>query len=480
MRKSSPATPVRRSWLPALVVASSLMLVGGAQAGPSLFASPKRHAVDRIVGSWELYGGGVVRVTGSGATFTGKVVEAAHNTADNAGCTYSVGDVIWKITGKSGQPLSSPYPVLGVTYIGTMDWFRSCKEDQGRTRHRDGAWQFVNLNGEAVIEACTPLPGHTFSETGFWRSCDYLRRAAGSRHRSRLRSRSPRRNRSRLRRSRRRAAAGSSSRSHLESAGAAASPPFRVCLTKPGSKRILCFTLRKGRTQTVKNHGKTVAWPVGTKLRVCEDERAGWITPDCQTLTIRKGANRTTIVNRRDTSPPVIRAFEYDAFASPGEKVALQFTVKDDSGHAKVHNNVYQGGRRIGGAATPLIAADGKRVPWNATVTANLIGPLYFCLWAEDAAGNRSSKTTARTSSRAIPAAAPGSPCWRRSQRSRIPAAVRAGTLSSPFSITSGTSTPTELEQEPARRLLRGRLRRGLQPARRRLRRLRSHRLDQR
>ncbi len=100
---------------------------------------------------------------------------------------------------------------------------------------------------------------------------------------------------------------------------------------------------------------------------------------------------------KKDTSPPVVKAFSPKGFAVPGGKVELPFSVKDDSGRARVHNTVYEGGRKIGqGALSPWWTATGQRRSWTgSTVNANNIGPLRFCLQAADVAGNLSKRSCA-------------------------------------------------------------------------------------
>jgi len=93
----------------------------------------------------------------------------------------------------------------------------------------------------------------------------------------------------------------------------------------------------------------------------------------------------------KDTLPPRVTAFTTKGFAQQGGSVALQFTLKDDSGRAKVHYTVYEGGKKPGSTGTTWLSAEGVTgVKWP--IGANQKGPLYFCVWAEDAAGNKSSE----------------------------------------------------------------------------------------
>jgi hypothetical protein len=86
----------------------------------------------------------------------------------------------------------------------------------------------------------------------------------------------------------------------------------------------------------------------------------------------------------------------------------LQFSVKDDSGLASVHVNLYEGGELVKGSAGlfngdltqvkesnnggALLPATGERLQKGVLFPRALKGPLYFCVWAEDAAGNRSAR----------------------------------------------------------------------------------------
>ncbi len=395
MRKRSSASRVRFGGSSALLttLAFSLVLAAGAASRPTLVSSPSHQASGPIVGNWELYGGGVVQIRGSGSSFSGKIVEGPYNKTVNGNCDYAVGDVIYRITGKREPPAHYSFAqMVSMLYTGTLDWFRACKDNSNAgTRHREGTWVLITLNGETALEVCGITPGHTIGETTWWRSCDVLNRLSGSPPPEPKPTPPPPKPKPKPTPPPKPAEA----RGWLELSialkpASAPSPLLRVCLKKSDSGPTLCFKFRKGDSLRVKNHGKLVEWPVGSRIRICVDAKAGWVTPPCQTVTIRRGHNEETLVSRQDTSPPEIRAFEYDGWAAPGEKVALQFGVKDDSGKAKIHNTVYQGGRRLGEAVTPLIAANGKRASWPATVDPSLVGPLYFCVWASDGAGNRS------------------------------------------------------------------------------------------
>ncbi|MBI2009389.1 hypothetical protein HYS84_03180 [Candidatus Saccharibacteria bacterium] len=73
--------------------------------------------------------------------------------------------------------------------------------------------------------------------------------------------------------------------------------PFRV-FVRVSPKLTLGYRILGGQTLWVRNHGKDVLFPAGMRVRVCEDPVAGWITPGCQSVKIKRGLNRVTIVNR--------------------------------------------------------------------------------------------------------------------------------------------------------------------------------------
>jgi hypothetical protein len=91
-----------------------------------------------------------------------------------------------------------------------------------------------------------------------------------------------------------------------------------------------------------------------------------------------------------DTERPTVGSVAWPGVAKPGDRIQLGFTVKDNSGLAKVAISLYDGGGRGRGAVLGPLKADGGRNSWNVTLSRGLKGPLYFCVWAQDAAGNKS------------------------------------------------------------------------------------------
>ncbi|WP_372791845.1 hypothetical protein [Paraconexibacter sp.] len=88
---------------------------------------------------------------------------------------------------------------------------------------------------------------------------------------------------------------------------------------------------------------------------------------------------------------PVVRAHQVKPLARRGKIARLPFSVRDDSGKATVHAVLYQGGtvvRRV--RTSSAITADGRRRIWRTRMSKSWKGPMFFCVWAENAAGKRS------------------------------------------------------------------------------------------
>lgn len=88
-------------------------------------------------------------------------------------------------------------------------------------------------------------------------------------------------------------------------------------------------------------------------------------------------------------SPPVVRAFPFTGLTKPGRRITLDFTVKDDSGRAKTSVRLYEGGTSVKSASYSG-KATGKKQGWRVGLAADLVGPMFFCVWAKDAQGNQS------------------------------------------------------------------------------------------
>jgi hypothetical protein len=99
----------------------------------------------------------------------------------------------------------------------------------------------------------------------------------------------------------------------------------------------------------------------------------------------------TTTTKPKPTGRPVVHAFAPRSTtpAEPLKEVTLEYSVKDPSSRATVHLYLYQGGTRVlKGSGTG--AATGQRLAATVRLPGNLVGPLFFCVWAENAKGVRS------------------------------------------------------------------------------------------
>ncbi len=91
----------------------------------------------------------------------------------------------------------------------------------------------------------------------------------------------------------------------------------------------------------------------------------------------------------KPTGKPKVQAFAPGGRpAEPGGPVTLPYTVSDASGKATVHLQLYQGGEPVGAERSLPGPATGARQSYTYTRLARtLIGPLFFCVWAESKGG---------------------------------------------------------------------------------------------
>ncbi len=100
-----------------------------------------------------------------------------------------------------------------------------------------------------------------------------------------------------------------------------------------------------------------------------------------------------TITYKKTTGAPVVRAYPVKTVLKPGTYGRLPLSVKDDSGKARVYGTLYEGGTAIKGLRTStFVTADGRMYDWKTRLVADLKGPLYFCVWAENPSGVKSVK----------------------------------------------------------------------------------------
>lgn len=94
-----------------------------------------------------------------------------------------------------------------------------------------------------------------------------------------------------------------------------------------------------------------------------------------------------------DTTPPTVRAIPIGTVVRIGTRYKQRYWVKDDSGKAYVYADLFDGGTKINHAESRgLTAANGTPGWANVTPGSKRKGPLEFCVWARDAAGNTSAR----------------------------------------------------------------------------------------
>lgn len=100
-----------------------------------------------------------------------------------------------------------------------------------------------------------------------------------------------------------------------------------------------------------------------------------------------------TTVPSTDTEPPRVRAIPIGTILQIGHRYRQHYTVTDNSRKAYVYATLYDSGTKIGSAASKgLMSANGFKEWVNVTPGSARKGPLEFCVWARDAAGNTSAK----------------------------------------------------------------------------------------
>ena len=87
---------------------------------------------------------------------------------------------------------------------------------------------------------------------------------------------------------------------------------------------------------------------------------------------------------------PSVTAYLHAGIVHPGTGIALGYAVKDASGKAEVHLALYDGGDLDTTDDVAVAKADGSRRTWQVSIGSDLKGPLSFCVWAENAAGDKS------------------------------------------------------------------------------------------
>lgn len=131
-------------------------------------------------------------------------------------------------------------------------------------------------------------------------------------------------------------------------------------------------------------------------MRVCGGVCSGYLADFMITLKAPGGTSPPPGSNpppTTDPSRPTVRAYPVDQVLKGGTYGWLPYSVRDASGKAKVHGTLYEGGASVlTGGTKYFIAADGRQWRWKARLAADLKGPLYYCVWAENPAGKKSVK----------------------------------------------------------------------------------------
>ena len=90
--------------------------------------------------------------------------------------------------------------------------------------------------------------------------------------------------------------------------------------------------------------------------------------------------------------PPAVTASQPTGFPQAGDEITLRYTVTDASGTATVHLALYDGGTLDTSDDAEKVAAKGEPREWRVQLPAEGRGPAFFCIWAENPAGDKSAK----------------------------------------------------------------------------------------
>lgn len=157
-------------------------------------------------------------------------------------------------------------------------------------------------------------------------------------------------------------------------------------LTISGCGYAFCGTLaRVGGAATTTTTRRTTTAPTTAPTTT----RRVTTTASKQTTTAPTTTAKKPVAPAKDTTPPSVRAFALTG-VRPASRPELQFTVYDNSKRARVHATLYEDGKAIASTVSRFGPATGSRWTWKVLFRADLRGPLAFCVWADDVAGNRS------------------------------------------------------------------------------------------
>lgn len=91
-----------------------------------------------------------------------------------------------------------------------------------------------------------------------------------------------------------------------------------------------------------------------------------------------------------DRIPPTVKAEPTHKIITLGHEVPAGYKAYDSDGPVKVHADLYSGGEIVASAATADFVPSGKEGTIRFPAQTGGNGPFYYCLWAEDKAGNHS------------------------------------------------------------------------------------------
>ena len=132
------------------------------------------------------------------------------------------------------------------------------------------------------------------------------------------------------------------------------------------------------------------------KLYLGVNDQPGYYGDNVGSFTVTIQTTSTTTTTTTTTNPssvPVVHAYPVKQVLKPATYGWLPYSVKDESGKAKVHGTLFEGGTAVlEGGSKYFLNADGRTYNWKARLAADLKGPLYFCVWAENPAGQSSAK----------------------------------------------------------------------------------------
>lgn len=95
---------------------------------------------------------------------------------------------------------------------------------------------------------------------------------------------------------------------------------------------------------------------------------------------------------------PKVRAFVKKGVVEPGQTISLEFSAQDASEQVRVHLNIYQGGTWVQRWTRKVEATSlSHRYQAKIRLGSRLVGPLFFCVWAQNAGGG-SSKNSPKSS----------------------------------------------------------------------------------